>query len=69
MKYTFFGFVLFILLIAILPQLENVRGILESSIYFWDDKRLTANEVGGVLGSLEYVNCSIHGWKLATIYF
>lgn len=47
MKYALFGFVLFILLITILPQLENIRGILESSIYFWDDKRLTANEVGG----------------------
>lgn len=45
--YTIGSIFLFMVLIELLPALSSINNMLESSFYFWDDKLLAKNDVGG----------------------
>lgn len=45
--YVMLVFFLFILLVETVPALSNISNMIESSLYFWDDKTLEKNDVGG----------------------
>lgn len=45
--YFFIGSLFAIVLIETIPALSNIRNLLETSLFFWDDKALEKSDVGG----------------------
>lgn len=64
MKYVFysvFGLLVVFIVISVIPELAKFQSILETSIFFWDDKLLARNDVGGSTMELR-INQLFYPW-------
>lgn len=59
--FALLGIFLFVIICEIFPQLEKVRNLIESSLFFWDDAIREKNNVGGSSWELR-VNQILYPW-------
>lgn len=62
-RYSVIGFIGVILLIYLVPQLESVKGILESSFFFWDDSLRDKYDVGGSSMAMR-IDQTLYPWTM-----
>lgn len=47
LKYGILLFIIIYIIVSIFPQLNNIKGMIESSLFFWNDSIAEDNEIGG----------------------